>query len=149
MKELNVTNPIVFKSPTNGSLNTALDVAAQYGQLGILEFIADQLGDINPYNNAGETPLHYAVFYNKTDIVKYYLESNITDKNPRSKSNDKYRGRTPLHDASQRGFIEIVKLILPFIKDKNPADDSLITPLHMAALTQCAHSIREGEVASK
>lgn len=42
-------------------------------------------------------------------------------------------GRTPLHDASERGNIDIVRLILDTEPDVNAENWQKITPLHLAA----------------
>ena len=130
---MNETNPFVHKD-LEGYLISALHRAAEYGQINIVKFVASQLENINPYDSSGLTPMHYAAKYNYTDIIKYYLESiNMTDKNPGEISNNLYDGRTPLHAASENGYLEIVTLILPYLKDKNPPDTNMYTPLHLAA----------------
>ena len=114
---INETNPIVHRTG-DGSYWTALHEAANYGKVDILEFIASIHPDINPYDNKGTTPMHLAAKNNKTSAIMFYLESNISDKSPGQKSNDIFQGRTPLHYASEAGYLQVVKLIINHIKYK-------------------------------
>ena len=59
------------------------------------------------------------------------ISNNLIDKNPPLD----ITGRTPLHVASQRCHVDIIKFIFKCLpKDKrNPADKTGITPLHLAA----------------
>ena len=53
----------------------------------------------------------------------------MADQNPANED-----GTTPLHDAAIEGHLDIVRLILANVEDKNPADsESGETPLHFAA----------------
>ena len=88
--------------------------------------------NISQYDNFGLTPMHIAVIQNQTDVIKYFLNSeNVINKNPGSK----FGNKTPLHYASELGFLEVVKLIIKYLgeNNKNPPDDYGITPLHAAA----------------
>ena len=51
------------------------------------------------------------------------------DKNP----TETRAGYTPLHIAAQEGHLEICKLIVKYLIDKNPKKTDGITPLHSAA----------------
>ena len=102
---LNETNPIIYKSPS-GRFYTALHIAAKYGKLDIIKQFAQNIENMHPYDSSGQTPMHYATFNNQTEVMKYYLESkNITDKNPKQNSTDGRSGRTPLHDATEKGKV--------------------------------------------
>ena len=55
--------------------------------------------------------------------------NSIDEKNPTD-----MMGGTPLHEAADNGHLEIVKLIMGHVKDKNPAMKHYgTTPLHYAA----------------
>ena len=56
---------------------------------------------------------------------------NVEDKNPKLKWQ---WNETPLHYAAQNGHLEVSKLILDNIEDKNPGTRSGKTPLHYAAM---------------
>ena len=42
-------------------------------------------------------------------------------------------GRTPLHEAANGGHLEMCKLLIGKMQEKNPVDNSGWTPLHFAA----------------
>ena len=102
------------------------------------------------YEDDGLSPLHYAVMFNRVEIVKLMLEVSqidlnirdsykttheyfATDENPKG---EVYRGHTPLHVAAEGGFDEIVALLLekPEI-DVNSANSLLgDSALHLAVI---------------
>ena len=51
-------------------------------------------------------------------------------KNPVAKGDDLW---TPLHEAAKRGYLDICRLIISTVDDKNPACGNGFTPLHTAA----------------
>ena len=60
------------------------------------------------------------------------MEENASNLN--SKSNEDFDGgMTPLHQAAIEGYLEIVKLLVSKVEDKNPFDSEGFTPLHAAA----------------
>ena len=69
---------------------------------------------------------------------------NVADKNP---SND--WGRTPLHNAAEKGFVEICQLLIQNSTDKNPSDNDgkikivlLLDPLpNMSSKKSSAYSV--------
>ena len=63
--------------------------------------------------------------------------TKLPNPNPGKLTNDQFRVRTPLHEASQRGHLPVVQHICSLIEDKNPKDSNDHTPLHLAAL--CGH----------
>ena len=44
-----------------------------------------------------------------------------------------YEGSTPFHEAAGQGRLEMCKLIMEYIQDKNPEDNEHFTALHLAA----------------
>ena len=52
---------------------------------------------------------------------------------------------TPLHVAASCGHLEVCKLILQHVQDKNPADYQEWTPLHSAAMSGLSWVIRAGK----
>ena len=136
IKDLNVTNPMVCKLET-GRYLTALHSAARYGQVDIIKFLHSQVNDMHPYDSLGFTPMHRAAYYNQTDVIKYYLESSdIEEKSPKHNYSGlfRYYQREPIHSAAHQGHLEVVKIMLPYLKDKNPKDANMRTPLHVAAV---------------
>ena len=83
---------------------------------------------INKKNRTGETKLHKACIKGNTKEVRHFLTMGA---NPNTQDHMRW---TPLHEASQRGFVEIVELLLFNGAVPNvPAGDDNITPLHDAA----------------
>ena len=66
------------------------------------------IGDKNPCNEDGTTPLHDAAIEGHLDIVKLILEQIDNNKNPA----DIESGDTPLHFAARGGHTEICREIL-------------------------------------
>ena len=74
------------------------------------------------------SPLHIVAHVGDTLLYRKIMgfSEDINPKNGRP-------GMTPLHMAAKNGHIEICKIILEKIVDKNPKDNSDWTPLHKAA----------------
>lgn len=75
----------------------------------------------------GESVLHKASRLNYVDVVAYCLDR--LGMNPDSKDN---AGYTPLHEACQRGHLEIARLLLQYGANHSEAALSGIRPLHEA-----------------
>jgi len=80
--------------------------------------------DVRAKDNRGETPLHFASWYNSIEIAKFLIERGA---DVRAKNNG---GRTPLHWASKRNHIEIAKLLLDAGSDVEAKNNNGETPLH-------------------
>ena len=77
---------------------------------------------LNPSDNEGWTPLHYAAQEGHASVCEAILK-NVSDKNPSDN-----RGRTPLHEAAMDGRIQAIKAILNQVSNKNPVDNDGRTP---------------------
>ncbi len=93
--------------------------------------------NVNARDQFRETPLHYAVLNNHSEIVKVLLEHNA-DANARN-----WLEETPLHLAAEKGFIKIVRLLLSYAADVNARDTSGETPLHKAARSGHFNVVKE------
>ena len=87
--------------------------------------IFDQSININPKDDKGETPLHWAAANGHMNVCEFILEHIHMDKNPK----DKLRWQTPLHLAVRKGN----KTKSNFVVNKNPKDRDDVTSLHLAA----------------
>ena len=80
---------------------------------------------MNMYYFAGLVPLHFAVIYKRTNIVKYLIKMGAPIETKDSE------GRTPLHYAPN---VEVAKVLFEKGANIEARDDEERTPLHMAAL---------------
>jgi ankyrin repeat protein len=67
-------------------------------------------------NKYGRTPLHWAAYGGRFDVVKLLLEHGA---DPNTQDED---GRTPLHKAAYKGHVDVVKLFLELGVDPNTQD---------------------------
>ena len=139
-------------NPAKVDGRTPLDFAAMNGNLRICRFIIANSAEKNPKDVDGITTLHLAARYGQL-LVCRMLISNISDKNPQCNL-----GRTPFHAAAigesfhfefdgalsldvattleigdwRYRRLEICKLLIENISDKNPSDMHGYTVLHAA-----------------
>ena len=125
------------KFPTDGQGRTTLHHAASKDHLQIYESIVTINGNISPYLiNVNikfcpkPTPLHSAAANNSLKVCRFIVENNPDYNTWASTTN----GNTPLHTAAWRGHIEVYKIIMGKVKDRNPRDKFGKTPLHWAAM---------------
>ncbi len=109
-----------------------LHIIAKYGDEILLEEILKFIGaeaieakDINLF-----TPLHYAAFNGRVELVKMLLVYGV-DKNPKSAATT--RGWTPTHFAARNGYLEVVRTLLNAGVDKEFKAPFGLTILHIAA----------------
>jgi Ankyrin repeats (3 copies) len=110
-----------------GQLQTDLFLACQSGDLDKAKDLISDGARIDDGNEAGETPLVYAVAHNSPDIVKLLLGSGayVDAKN-------KY-GQTVLNEALSHGFREIFNILVEHGADVNACYGPGISPLYLAA----------------
>ena len=105
--------------------------AAKYGNLEVCRFFLNNIGDKNPKDDEGVTPLHIAAENGKFQVCQMILEADIDDKNP--KASEYIDGFTPLHLAAANNHLSVCHLIIKNNLDANPKDSQKRTPLHYAA----------------
>ena len=81
---------------------------------------------------SGVSPLNNDVLDGKMDEFNSYADK-LFNTNHQRFENSKFKGRSVLHDAAQKGYIEVVKQMVEKSEDKNPQDEHGYTPLHSAA----------------
>ena len=139
-------------NPAKVDGRTPLDFAAMNGNLRICRFIIANSAEKNPKDIDGITTLHLAARYGQL-LVCRMLICNVSDKNPQCNL-----GRTPFHAAAigesyhfefdgalsldvattleigdwRYRRLEICKLLIENISDKNPSDMNGYTVLHAA-----------------
>ncbi len=75
-----------------------------------------------------EDEFYNAVWYGRIEIVESFLKKKKDWVHRRD-----FAGRTALHIAALRGYLEIVKLLIAYGSDVNARiEDTMTTPLHMA-----------------
>jgi ankyrin repeat protein len=109
-----------------------LHIIVKYGDEILLEEMLKFIGaeaieakDINLF-----TPLHYAAFNGRVELVKMLLLYGA-DKNPKSAAST--RGWTPTHFAAKNGYLEVVRTLLNAGVDKEFKAPFGLTILHIAA----------------
>ena len=85
---------------------TPLHLAAQLGNLEIVQLIKSCLNLINPTDEGGWSVLHLAASNGHVDIVKE-IAKDLDQKDPKAGTEN----RTPLHLAAMQGYLEIVKYL--------------------------------------
>ncbi len=102
-------------------------IAANYGNLGILEQLLERGSAINQANSDGATPLLIAAYKGHLDIVERLLERGA---DIHQANND---GATPLIIAAQQDYIDIVERLLASGANIHQANNDGATPLFIAA----------------
>ncbi len=139
--------------------NTPLHVAAEDGNIDIINLLIKNNADIHAVNHFCRTPLHYGVETDDIDIIRLFISNGA---NVNSSNEDFYtpfqlaitrgyldnidlliennadvkavtvRGDTPLHLAAAVGYVDVMELLLKKNIDVNFKNKSGNTPLHIA-----------------
>ena len=142
------------KNPLTKSLKiTPLHLAAQFGHLEICEAIMNQVStnDYGPEDHNGQTPFHlaaeeghlevYLAILNKqmnktwAENFEIFLEAYcdiMVNKYDKGSHRD-CSGDTPLHIATFKGHLTIVKELIASLNSKHLKGTADFTPLHAAA----------------
>ena len=145
-----IVRKIKLKNIKHTERTNALFLAAYKGHTEIYDFLTRKFRDKNPgktslLNREGSTPLHWAANNGHFELCKLIIEGTanknpgtIKDipfyrRNPLIRPIDSAEGSTPLHFAAQNGHLEVCKLIMDNITDKNPANVEGEMPYHFAA----------------
>jgi ankyrin repeat protein len=112
----------------NSDHETPLHLAAYHGTVEIIPMLIERGADVNARATYGKTPLHYILRHEPTDMMQFLLENNA-DVN--AKCRDYHR--TPLHVASEFGYLEPARLLLEHGANVHAQDDRGKTPLRISS----------------
>ena len=101
--------------------------AMRYCDLTVLKMFIEANLNLNLRGKDGQNILHYAVCYDKPDIVKYILDSQIINVN----DTDWYVN-TPVHYACSLGKLESLKVLLKYDPDVSILNDAGLNCLGVA-----------------
>lgn len=105
-----------------------LHIAAETGNLAVVNMLLQHKAEINVTDRLGQTPLAVAVEFKRINTVKLLLENGAKFT---TRTTDK--SWTPLHMAANIGSIEIARLILNHVPEpKNIEDTFRQTPASLA-----------------
>ncbi|XP_071572809.1 uncharacterized protein [Temnothorax nylanderi] len=108
-----------------------LHVAAQNGHENtVVVLLNNNEAHIIARDKIGLSPLHYAIMNNHIGVTKILLEKT---ENAYKMLNEIIGNLTPLLAAAQRGYLELVKVLLTNKANVNVINEDT-TPLHLAAL---------------
>ncbi len=121
----------------DGEDHTALGLAAESGNVGLVERLLDKGVDVNAKGFQSARPLHYAAKSGHCEIIELLIKRGATV------DAKKYGGRTPLHEAAyarrvSRDLVAVetlpaAALLIEHGADVNARDSQKWTPLHNAA----------------
>jgi ankyrin repeat protein len=134
-----VLNLIALGTPLD-TLNhlgeTALAVAVWKANASILRLLLQNGADPNDSKTLQSAPLHCAIIYNRTDIVRLLLEYKA-DLSFRASS---ISHATPLETSVLLGYVEITRLLLDAGADVNADSFAYFTILYAAATSRSANA---------
>ena len=92
---------------------TPINMAVSGGHLDVIKFLAPLSNNVNEPCETGQSPLHFAVQFNKPKIVEFLLP--YTDHLPFSAQNH-FWGQCPFEEAWEDWKIEIIEIFAKFYK---------------------------------
>jgi hypothetical protein len=109
--------------------NTPLHSAACYGDLEMVQVLLEYGADVNAQNGYCDTPLIYASMGYRDDpgVTRLLIERGADPNTPC------WKGLTPLHQALERGMIEIARVLIEHGANVEVKDDGGRTPLDIAS----------------
>lgn len=113
---------------------TALHMAALCGQESCASLLLGAGADPNSQDQQGRTPLHLAVLYKHSGIVKQLLDAEGCD--PRIRD---YKNRTAMHDAAQVGNLGVLQILVAAHLDPDAKAKGGYTPLDVTKLVGQSH----------
>lgn len=108
--------------------DTAIHIAIKTHQHEIIDYMLDQLTNVDLTNSLGDTLLHTACNEN----LGIYAQKLII-KGADLEHRETREGSTPLHRATEKGYLDIVKLLLSYGANLESTNNQGETPIHIAA----------------
>eukprot|EP00210_Caulerpa_lentillifera_P005662 g5415.t1 len=108
---------------------TPLLFATLYGQRPSVHFLLQNGATLNSTTNAGFNVLHLAALYGHLSIVEYLVSETGVDLDTRQNKT----GATALFLAAEKGFPEVVKILLTSGADLNQTTVQDVSPLFVAS----------------
>ena len=124
----------VMDSNTNG--HTPVHLAADIGDVLMLDYLLQFIPEVNVCTDGGDTPLHVASLNGHADAVAFLLKKGA-DSNGANK-----HGNTALHLASLRGHTNAMKALMESNAQVNARNNEGNTPLHLVCLQGQANAVR-------
>ena len=129
-----LTNSLfIFLFSGENELHTPLHNAAANGHLELCKFIIECEGNVNPSHNKSKSQnrknLLCLVCYNSGSECDHENEYLFCGGCRKSGCNEMI---TPLHMAAKKGHLEVCKLFIKKLENKNPGDCKGLTPLTCA-----------------
>lgn len=137
MKNIKTYTDSLNEAEDQEVLDRKLLAAAEKGSTDLVKDLLSSGAQVDATNEDGWTPLHFAAFYDHTDIVRLLLDRGADANAVTSKDR-----RTPLHCAAVRGNEDTVMQLLDAGADPNAGNINGYTPLHNAALN--GHTVTAG-----
>ncbi|KAL5265325.1 hypothetical protein ACHWQZ_G006160 [Mnemiopsis leidyi] len=120
--------------------STPLIMAAGWGQMAAVQILLEAGADVHAQDKRDKTAIFHAVEESRPKVLKLLLDR-------RGKENlgneiDRFQN-TPLHLASQLGYISCVKVLLEFGFASDAQNEDDMCPLHLAALHGRIQTVKE------
>ncbi|KAL8919498.1 MAG: hypothetical protein Q9172_004952 [Xanthocarpia lactea] len=119
-------NANVLARPPDGV--SALDIACQKGHRDVVKLLLDRGAIIQGQQLRKVGPLHRAASFNHPAVVEVLLEHSQALVHAKNS-----HGKTALHDAAERGLLEVVQLLIKHGADLRAKSNTMETPLSYAA----------------
>jgi len=115
-------------APISTSPNLAVQLAARFGALEVLQLLIAQGADLRLPDAVGRTALHWAARGGFLDVVLAVVQRRGVDVDPRCAGD-----RTPLHWAAKHGHAAVVRALMDHAADPTAESADGRTALHWAA----------------